>query len=125
MVEPSADGAVYGPEGLGGNGSHSRRFIFKLDGERSTREYLEDPEERPAAFSIAKGEMQRVLIVVHATDDKGHLWAIDVPVIYAGQRQLLRVRCPDGSPFTTYGGRGLPVRMLVDGAWLESPAATH
>lgn len=69
---------------------------------------------------MAQGDSQRLLIVVHATDDKRHLWSIDIPVIYAGRREVLEVRNAGRSPFITYGGRGLPVNMLVDGEWVES-----
>ncbi len=72
-LERSTDGAVYGPEGLGGNGIHSRRFVSKLQGERFIREYIEDPDERPGSLGIAKGETQRLLIVVQAMDDKRHV----------------------------------------------------
>ncbi len=80
---------MYGPEGLGGNGIHSRRFVFKVQGERFTREYIEDPDERPGSLGIAKGETQRVLIVVQAMDDKRHVWTINIPVIYAGRDERM------------------------------------
>lgn len=123
VVERAVDGAVYGPEGRGGNGIHSRRYIFTLDGSDVRRTYAGDPEERPAAFMLGKSETQRLLVVVRVLDHHRHLWTIDIPIIHAGVSKTLKVRADDSGTFITYGSHGAKVWMAVDGQWAEAHAS--
>ncbi len=116
----SPEDVVYGPGGVGGNGIHSRRYRFTLDGESSSREYLGGPNEQPASFTIDKGETSRLLIVVMARDGKRHQWTLEIPLLHAGRRHSLQIR-DDDRPFVTYGGHGLPLRMWGGDGWMDSP----
>lgn len=126
-VPRSADAVAYGPEILGGNGIHTRRFLFTLRGDTVTREYMnelppweEDSDPLPAAFRLAKGDTERLLIVVLADDDLQHIWTIRIPIVHAGKRRWLKIRQPGRLPFVTYGHDGLRRRAWVSG-WVDVP----
>jgi hypothetical protein len=108
----------FGPGGLGGGGVMPRHFTFHLDGERVERTF-EEEVSRPAAFMLAAGETERLVIQVEIHDDLRHEWGVRLPYVRRGSRQHLDIRRRDGSLFVTVGSRGLE-HWFEEGRWFKA-----
>lgn len=119
LVVPRTVTQRFGPGGLGGGGVMPRHYTFHIDGERVERTYDED-HQRPAAFTLAAGETERLVIQIEVLDDSRHEWGIQLPYVRRGNRGRLEIRCPGGGTrFATVGARGLE-HWFDDGGWCKS-----
>ena len=114
-------GVVCQPEGLGGAGIQPRHYVAELsDSGAVALRYVDPGDTRPAAFILARGETERLHIVVHAQVPGRFKWTLHVPIIHNGQRKLLAAN--DGRPFTMIGTASGTIRRLLwaDGKWIDT-----
>lgn len=117
-----ADGIIRSPEGVGGGGIQPRRFTVDLD-ERSPKAKYAPPsgDNRPASFSMSKGDSERIQILAHA-ERTDRSWWVEIPVLANGARHVESVGS-ERDPLVTIGDVGKPYVLFVgeaegeDGPW--------
>ena len=116
-------GAVFGPEGLGGNGLLVRRFYVNLDAGRATAKYIDKSSNEPGSslFKMVKGDSEAILVIAETHRDR-HEWKLRLPLQVDGHEVTLTID-NDGEPFVTVGPAGLPRWMWVsdERRWMRTP----
>lgn len=124
--EDRVTGIIRGPEGMGGNGITPRWYRVELRGSGRVKPvYLHPPDERPPAFSIAKGDTQRIMILAQAMTAGRFEWTLDIPIIFNGRRLYLSAN-REGRSFVTIGSdEHGPPRLIWawgQGHWIPIPS---